>query len=500
MTQLPVLTIFDTMTGDKRPLVTIEPGKIGLYVCGVTVYDLSHIGHARVFVVFDIVTRYMRHRGYDVTFVRNHTDVDDKIIKRAAERGMQPLELAQYYIDQLETDMGRLGCRPPSVAPRVSTHIPEIIAMIEQLIANGNAYEVDGDVYFAVESFEGYGKLSGTQLDTLRAGERVAVDERKKSPFDFALWKSAKPGEIFWESPWGPGRPGWHIECSAMAERYLGPHFDIHGGGKDLVFPHHENEVAQSEGAHRCTFVNTWMHVGLVNVDGEKMSKSLGNFWTIRDVLEAYHPEAIRYFMLSAHYRKPIAYSQANLDLARHRVSYLYRTIDAIAQVWKRAERPAAPDNKLLGDLMGRLHAAMDDDFNTPVGLAVLAEAGRIANELVNTKKIASRPDVLAQLVALETFFGAISDVFGILGGDPATVLSEIRALLARQLSIDEAEIETLIAARSAARAAKDWAEADRVRDVLLEKFIEVMDGPEGTIWVITPPLPDEAALESADA
>lgn len=497
MTQLPVLTIFDTMSGEKRPLVPITPGHIGLYVCGVTVYDLSHIGHARVFVVFDIVTRYMRHRGYDVNFVRNHTDVDDKIIRRAAERGMQPLELAQYYIEQLETDMGRLGCQPPTVAPRVSTHIAEIIAMIEQLIANGNAYEVDGDVYFEVESFAEYGKLSGTQLETLRAGERVAVDERKRSPFDFALWKSAKPGEVFWQSPWGPGRPGWHIECSAMSARYLGAHFDIHGGGKDLVFPHHENEVAQSEGAHRCTFVNTWMHVGLVNVDGEKMSKSLGNFWTIRDVLELCHPEAIRYFMLSAHYRKPIAYSQSNLDLARHRVGYLYRTIDAITQVLARNERPAEPDRKLLDDLLAKFHAAMDDDFNTPVGLAVLAEAARLANELVNTKKIGKRPDVLAQLVALEHFFAVIRDVFGILGGQPAVVLLEIRDLLAKQLDIDVAEIDALVAARTAARAARDWAEADRIRDVLLEKFIEVMDTADGTTWVISPPVDETVAADA---
>jgi cysteinyl-tRNA synthetase len=493
---LPTLQIFDTMSGAKRPLQPLKPGHVGIYVCGVTVYDLTHIGHARVFVSFDVITRYLRHRGYDVTYVRNHTDVDDKIIQRAAERGEDPTALAARFIDELHRDFDALGVARPDVAPKVTEHIPQIIAMVERLVETGHAYVVDGDVYYAVDSFPTYGKLSGMKLDEMRAGERVDVDTRKKNPADFALWKSRKEGEPAWPSPWGEGRPGWHIECSAMSTEYLGPHFDIHGGGKDLVFPHHENEIAQSEGACGETFADTWMHVGLVNVDGEKMSKSLGNFWTVRDVLDKYHPEAVRAFFLAAHYRKPVSYSAANLDQARARLQYLYTTRQALASLWERVERPAA-DAATRDELFGRMYGGMDDDFNTPVAVAVAGEAARVANELLGTKKLAKRADVLAKLAAIDAFFDAFAEIFGVLGGDPAEVLLAIRAKLAEQLGIDPSEVLEQIAARNQARADKDWAAADAVRDALTARHVELMDGPDGTDWRIVPP--DNDAADSPD-
>lgn len=493
---LPTLHLFDTETSSKRPLSPLRDGHIGLYVCGVTVYDLTHIGHARVFVTFDIVTRHMRHRGYDVTYVRNHTDVDDKIIHRANERGITASELAQRYIDELDRDMGALGCIRPTVEPRVSTHIEHIVAMIEALIARGHAYTVEGDVYFSVDSFSRYGRLSGTDLEANRAGERVAVDDRKKNPSDFALWKAAKPNEPQWTSPWGPGRPGWHIECSAMSTTYLGPHFDIHGGGKDLVFPHHENEIAQSECATGHHYVNHWMHVGLVNVDGEKMSKSLNNFWTVRDVLGQHHPETVRCFMLSAHYRKPISYSQANLDLARQRVVYFYRTLAAINELFSTTERPST-DAVALGRWLDAFNAGMDDDFNTPVGLAVLSEVVKRANDLLATKKLSKQPALLAELAAAQSFIATVSEVFGVLGSDPEVVLNAIRAQLCTQLAIDPAEVEAAIAERVAAREAKDWARADAIRSEMSAKRVELMDTPQGTRWEVVPPIVE--ASDSAE-
>jgi cysteinyl-tRNA synthetase len=489
---LPEIHLFDTETGTRRALAPLRAGHVGLYVCGVTVYDLSHIGHARVFVTFDIVTRYLRHRGYDVTYVRNHTDVDDKIIKRANERGIDPLDLAQEFINALDADMGALGCRRPTVEPRVSTHMEQIVAMIEALIARGHAYAVDGDVYFSVDSFPRYGRLSGTNLEANRAGERVAVDERKKNPFDFALWKAAKPGEPRWDSPWGPGRPGWHIECSAMSTTYLGPHFDIHGGGKDLVFPHHENEIAQSECATGHHYVNNWMHVGLVNIDGEKMSKSLNNFWTVRDVLAQHHPETVRAFFLSAHYRKPIAYSQANLELARHRVLYFYRTRAAIAALLGGLETAPTPDSAALDRMLGALHEGMDDDFNTPVALAVANEAARRANDILATKKLAKNATLVAELAAIDRFFDAFAECFGVMGSAPDAVLTAIRDQLCGQLGVDPADCERAIAERRAAREAKDWGRADAIRDELAARHVELMDTPEGTTWTMSPPAPDD--------
>ena len=327
-------------------------------------------------------------------------------------------------------------------------------------------------------------------LDANRAGERVAVDQRKRAPADFALWKSHKPGEPAWDSPWGQGRPGWHIECSAMSMKHLGATVDIHGGGKDLVFPHHENEIAQSECASGHHFCRYWMHVGLVSIDGEKMSKSLGNFWTIRDVLALYHPEAVRWFFLSGHYRKPIAYSQENLELARHRLQYLYGTREALGALWDRVERPDAPHQETLDGWMSALHEAMDDDFNTPRALALIGEVAKTVNELLPTKKIGKKPDVLARLVAAEALFETFGEIFGVLGSAPDAVLLAIRDQLARKLEVDASWVEQAIADRNAARAAKDWDEADRLRNALAEKFVVLMDGADGTTWRIEPPAP----------
>ena len=500
---LPTLSLYDTMTGAKRALEPITPGKVGLYVCGVTVYDFTHIGHARVFVSFDVITRYLRYRGYEVTYVRNHTDVDDKIIQRAATNGEEALALAERFIHELDADMGGLGCLPPDVEPRVSTHIPHIIGMVEQLIARGHAYAVEGDVYFEVATNPDYGKLSKVDLEANRAGERIAIDSRKRAPADFALWKAEKPGEPSWDSPWGKGRPGWHIECSAMSTTYLGNHFDIHGGGKDLVFPHHENEIAQSECATGHPFANHWLHVGLLNVDGEKMSKSLGNFWTVRDVRQTYHAEAVRWFLMSGHYRKPVNYSQENLDLARHRVQYLYGTREALATLWTRAaeagvERPA-PDAATHDAWLDALHRGMDDDFNSPVALAVIGDVAKTVNELLATKKLLKKADVLARLAAADALFDAFASIFGILGGDPATVLLELRERLANQLGLDVDAIEALVADRLRAREAKDWAAADELREKLDALHVVVMDSADGTSWRIEPPAPESSDANTDD-
>ena len=436
---LPTITLFDTLSSARRALEPIHPGRVGMYVCGVTVYDYAHIGHGRTFITFDVIVRYLRYRGYDVMFVRNHTDIDDKIIKRANANGEDALALAARFIQALDEDMARLGCHPPTHAPRVSEHLDDIIAMVETLIERGHAYAIDGDVYYDVTSFADYGRLSRRTLDDMRAGERVAIDERKRNPFDFALWKSARPDEPSWPSPWGQGRPGWHIECSAMSSHFLGRTFDIHGGGSDLKFPHHENEIAQSEGAHDCTFANYWMHVAMLNIDGEKMSKSLGNFWTIRDVLEQHHPEVLRYFMMTAHYRKQVNYSPVNLEIARERVQYLYGTRELIVAALAALPPDARPeaDATTLSGLLDRVHQGMDDDFNTPILLAVLSEAAREARELLRTKKLQRQPATLARLAAIDAFFCRTAAFTGVLGGDPSVVLTDIRDLLARTLGID---------------------------------------------------------------
>jgi cysteinyl-tRNA synthetase len=428
-----------------------------MYVCGMTVYDLCHLGHARVFVVFDMVVRWLRASGLEVEYVRNITDIDDKIIRRAQENGETPAALAERFIAAMHEDERALGVLPPDHEPRATRYVAQMLAMIEQLQKNGLAYAApNGDVYYSVRGFPAYGRLSGKSLDELRAGERVEVDPSKRDPMDFVLWKAAKPGEPAWASPWGPGRPGWHIECSAMSAELLGRHFDIHGGGQDLQFPHHENEIAQSEGVHACTFVNYWMHNGFVRVDNEKMSKSLGNFFTIREILQKYDAEVVRFFILRAHYRSPLNYSDAHLDDARSALTRLYTAL-------KGAPLETGPVDWTL-PAAARFHAAMDDDFNTPEAIAVLFDLAGEAN----------RGDAAA------------ARLLRALGGTLGLLQRDAEAFLKAGVSaggLDEAAIERLIAARQAARKAKSFAESDRIRDELAANGVILEDGAGGTTW-----------------
>lgn len=454
-----MLKIYNSLAREKQQFVPIEPGKVRMYVCGMTVYDFCHLGHARVLVVFDAVNRWLRSSGYDVTYVRNITDIDDKIIKRAQENGESIGQLTDRFIAHMNEDAAALGVQRPDHEPRATDYVPQMLSLIGQLENNGLAYQAgDGDVNFAVRKFEGYGKLSGKSLDDLRAGERVEVDSAKNDPLDFVLWKHAKPGEPQWESPWGPGRPGWHIECSAMSSDLLGKHFDIHGGGQDLQFPHHENEIAQSEGAHQCSFVNYWMHNGFVRVDDEKMSKSLGNFFTIRDVLKKYDAEVVRFFILRAHYRSPLNYSDAHLDDARQALARLYTALKAAPAAtvdvdWQEAHAQ-------------RFKVAMDDDFNTPEAMAALFDLAGEVNK-------APSPALAGQLKGL-------AGVIGLLQRDPQAFL-QAAPVAADGLSPEA--IEAQIAARIAAKKGKDFAAADRIRAELLVAGVVLEDGPQGTTW-----------------
>jgi cysteinyl-tRNA synthetase len=461
-----MLKIYNTLARDKQDFIPIEPNKVRMYVCGMTVYDYCHAGHARVMVVFDMVYRWLQASGYDVTYVRNITDIDDKIIKRAAENKESIHALTQRFIDAMHEDERALGVLPPKHEPRATQYVPQMLGIIAQLEKNGLAYRAaDGDVNFAVRKFAGYGKLSGKSLEDLRAGERVDVADGKTDPLDFVLWKHAKdnePAEVKWDSPWGEGRPGWHIECSAMSSELLGNHFDIHGGGADLQFPHHENEIAQSEGAQlhddkcRGQFVNYWMHNGFVRVDNEKMSKSLGNFFTIREVLQKFDPEVFRFFILRAHYRSPLNYSDMHIDDAKGALTRLYTALKAVpaavaAVDWQEAHAQ-------------RFKAAMDDDFNTPEAMAVLFD---LANELNKN----SSPVLAAQLKAL----GA---TLGLLQRDPVAFLQG-----GAGAGLDEAQINAQIAARVAAKQEKNWGEADRIRKELLAAGVVLEDGAAGTTW-----------------
>jgi cysteinyl-tRNA synthetase len=454
-----MLKIYNSLAREKQEFVPIVAGKASMYVCGMTVYDYCHLGHARVMVVFDMVSRWLRASGFDVTYVRNITDIDDKIIKRAQEFGETIGELTARFIQAMHEDAAQLGVLSPDAEPLATRHIEQMLQMISALVEKGHAYLADnGDVFYAVNSFPGYGKLSGKSLEDLRAGERVEVDAHKRDPMDFVLWKAAKPNEPSWDSPWGPGRPGWHIECSAMGAHLLGKHFDIHGGGQDLQFPHHENEIAQSEGAHECTFVNYWMHNGFVRVDDEKMSKSLGNFFTIREVLKKYDAEVVRFFILRAHYRSPLNYSDQHLDDARHALTRLYTALRGIGTKdsgidWS---QPAA----------ARFKAAMDDDFNTPEAMAVLFD---LANEVNKSRS-----------VELATLLKNLAGLLGILQRGPEAFLQHGQPLAD---GYAPEQIERLIALRLEARRSKNFAEADRIRKELLDAGIILEDGPQGTIW-----------------
>ncbi len=461
-----MLKIHNSLTRQKETFTPITPGKVNMYVCGMTVYDLCHVGHARVMVVFDVVTRYLRALGYDVTYVRNITDIDDKIIKRAAENGESIEALTERYIKEMHQDADALGVLRPDIEPKATESMGEILAMIQTLIDKGLAYTADnGDVYYDVSQFAAYGKLSGRDINELRAGERVAVNESKTDPLDFVLWKAAKEGEPAWDSPWGKGRPGWHIECSAMSAHCLGEHFDIHGGGQDLQFPHHENEIAQSEGAHECQSVNYWMHNGFVRIDDEKMSKSLGNFFTVREVLAMYPAEAVRYFILSSHYRSPLNYSEDQLEQAKAALTRFYTSLREVEPQrdvrWQ--------DDKDFGP---RFREAMNDDFNTALALSVMADVRQALNKAYERGQGAEEASYYAGLLL------SFGEVLGLFQQDADAFLVGDTA------SDDEAaEIDALVAERNQARADKNWARADEIRDQLTEMGIVLEDSAGKTSW-----------------
>lgn len=474
------LKIYDSMTTKKRKFEPLEAGKVGMYVCGMTVYDYCHIGHARVMVAFDVITRWMRHLGYDVTYVRNITDIDDKIIARANENGEAIGELTTRFTKAMHEDAAALGCMDPDFEPRATDHIDDMLTMIGTLEQKDHAYAAsNGDVYYAVESFDGYGKLSKRKLEDLQAGSRVDVDNDKKNPFDFVLWKAAKAGEPQWESNWGGGRPGWHIECSAMSTKCLGDSFDIHGGGHDLQFPHHENEIAQSEAATGCTYANNWMHVGFINVDGEKMSKSLGNFFTIRDVMETFHPETIRFFILSSHYRSQVNFSDAALKEAHSGLTRIYQALKAADAVLADVNLNSADIDANQAQYVADFIQAMNDDFNTSLALSVLFSLAKEVNKLARE---AGSDETAAQLKVLTQTLRDLAGVLNLGQLNPTEFLqAQIGAAAEGQLS--DSEIDALIQERLDAKANKDFARADAVRDQLQSAGIELEDGKNGTTW-----------------
>jgi cysteinyl-tRNA synthetase len=510
------LRIYNTMTGKKEDFTPLSDKRVGLYVCGVTVYDLCHIGHARSAIIFDAIYRYLRYRGYDVTYVRNFTDIDDKIINRANTEGVDCKTIAERYIREFYTDMGGLGLERPQVEPKATEHIPEMIRLISTLVEKGLAYQGGGDVFFSVERFKGYGKLSKRNLEEMQAGARVEIDEKKQNPLDFALWKASKPGEPFWESPWGQGRPGWHIECSVMSQKYLGETFDIHGGGKDLVFPHHENEIAQSEGATGKPFARYWVHNGFVNINKEKMSKSLGNFLTIKEILNEWHPEAVRLFFLSHHYRSPVDFSENSLSEAKQGLDRFYGTLKTIQDKVKalpspsmgetpnlpsplRGEGEAGPEQsrrgggesssipnecyKTIESFQARFEEAMDDDFNTAQVVGYLYDLQSKINILLEAGKNIRSDDMFRML---REGFEQVSRVGGVLGlfqEDPEKYINAQKKDGLKTLNLSEEEILKLIEARNAARKEKNWKRADEIRNELISKGVLLEDTPSGTTW-----------------
>ncbi|KIE43825.1 MULTISPECIES: cysteine--tRNA ligase [Geobacter] len=478
------LRVYNTLSGTKEDFVTLEPGRVKMYVCGVTVYDHCHIGHARANVVFDMIYRYLRHAGYEVTYVRNYTDVDDKIINRANKEGVPFNVISERFIAEFDRDMAALGLDLPTYQPKATEHIAEMIQVIERLVAKGFAYAADGDVYFSVEAFDQYLKLSKRNLEEMQAGARIEVGEKKRHPMDFALWKGSKPGEPCWDSPWGQGRPGWHIECSAMSMKYLGETFDIHGGGKDLVFPHHENEIAQSEAANGKPFARYWIHNGFVNINAEKMSKSLGNFFTIKEVLESYDPEVLRFFLLSAHYRSPIDFSDQNLKEAAAGLERIYNALAGIDEAVAAGGTGTGRIDEELAEktagLPARFREAMDDDFNTAQALGYVFDLVRTVNRV-----LAEGESGRVALAGAREAIDRVGAVLGLFTSEPGAFVERLKSRKAAALPIEAAEIERLIDERNAARKARDFRRADEIRDTLADQGILLLDSAQGTTWKV---------------
>jgi len=495
------LRIHNTLTGKKEDFVPLHEKKVGMYACGVTVYDLCHIGHARSAIVFDIVHRYFRYRGYEVTFVRNFTDIDDKIIKRANEEGVDYKTIAEKYISEFNVDMGGLGLEKPSVEPKATEHIPEMIRLISTLIERGVAYQSGGDIFFSVRKFENYGKLSKRNLEEMQAGARVEIDEKKENPLDFALWKASKPGEPFWESPWGKGRPGWHIECSVMSQKYLGETLDIHGGGRDLIFPHHENEIAQSEAATGKTFARYWIHNGFVNINKEKMSKSLGNILTIKEILKNWHPEVLRLFFLSHHYRSPIDYSEDSFAEAKLGLDRFYTTLNSIQEELYKPMTPKTLPSPSMGKGVGggvsaieacrqtidsfqaRFEEAMDDDFNTAQALGNFYDLQTHLNSLLSLSKGQPTEEIASLFKKGLDHFAGKGWVFGLFRDNPEKYLARQKKEGLKKLNLTEQAILRSIEERNLARKEKNWKRADEIRNDLLSKGIILEDTPSGTNW-----------------
>ncbi len=487
------MRLYNTATRKKEDFIPLRKGEIGIYVCGVTVYDLCHIGHARSAIVFDVLTRYLRAKGIDVTYVRNFTDIDDKIINRANELGRETSDLAREYIDAFHEDMGRLGVLDADVEPRATEHIGGMIDMISALLDRGHAYQEDNEVFFSVESLKEYGELSGRRLEDMQAGSRIAVDEKKRHPMDFVLWKGAKPEEPQWNSPWGPGRPGWHLECSVMSNHYLGISFDIHGGGKDLLFPHHENERAQSIGANGGNFAKYWVHNGFVTIESEKMSKSIGNFLTIRDALASHHPQVLRLFLLSKHYRSPLDFSADAVQAVQSGLVRIYRTLRRLEDVIGPQVQGAEdmPDAFLSEDQAPDLEhdpfieefiSTMDEDLNTAGAVGLIFEKVREINKLLDSDEGSVDASLQRRLANDRRHMFIACRVLGLLEEDPARFFDELSALSVVKHA-DPSEIEKMIEERTAARSKKDWGKSDEIRDRLKDMGVVLEDGPRGTTW-----------------
>lgn len=489
------LKFFNTLTKKKEKFVPIEEGKVGIYVCGITAYDVCHIGHARSALVFDVIYKYLNYAGYDVTYVKNFTDVDDKIIGKANAEGSDIYDISERYIKKHNEDMDRLGVARPTITPKATENIKGMIRLIDTLIEKGLAYVVDGDVYYSVEKFKGYGKLSGRELDDMLAGARIDVDKKKRNPFDFVLWKSSKEGEPWWNSPWGRGRPGWHIECSVMSQRFLGDTFDIHGGGEDLIFPHHENEIAQSEGATGKPFATYWIHNGFIKVNNEKMSKSLGNTLTIKEILTAYHPEVVRFFILQSHYKSYIDFSDASIAEARVGMERFYAMLKNIKDTLDEGvDFSGISEKDLYGEdeevlkkvsvLPDRFREAMDDDFNTARALGYMFDTVRIINGYIS-KNSAPTGEALFVLSEARGHVKSVGKVLGLLLEDPDEYFAKDRKREAGKSDLDVEEVERLIDERKTARESKNWSRADELRDLLAARGIIIKDTSTSTTWKV---------------